>query len=450
MEPMTLREIAGVVGGETPETGSDTRVTGVALDSRAVTEGDLFVALAGARVDGADFGADAARRRAVAALARRPVAGLPTVVVPDEPAALARLGVACRRAAGARVAGITGSNGKTTVKELLAAMLGSLGPTLATAGNLNNELGVPLTLCRLNASHRYAVIEMGANHPGEIRALTRWAAPDVGVVTQAAPAHLEGFGSLDGVARAKGELFEELGPEGVAVVNADDPYAPLWRSQAGESRVVTFGAGPDADLAFRGSGADLELRWEGRWIPVPSPLPGRHNAANVAAAAACAWVFGAEPRNVTAAVAATTGVPGRLQPQPGAGGQQILDDSYNANPASLEAGLECLAALEGERWLLLGEMAELGAEAESWHRKAAEAARRAGVSHLWTVGAAAPAAEAFGPGGRAFDDRAALLAALRDSLPETAVVLIKGSRAAGMDRITVALTAESTPAQGGD
>ena len=443
MEPLSLEMVAAVTSGQAPEGAAAVRVTGAVLDSRKAVPGDLFVALPGERADGADFGEDAARRGATAALAVRPVKGLPTVVVDDVRTALAALGIFCRRAVGARVAAVTGSNGKTTVKELLAAMLRPLGSTLATEGNLNNELGVPLTLCRLDAGHRYAVIEMGANHAGEIYRLARWAVPDVGVVTQAAPAHLEGFGSLDGVARAKGELFEALPEDGVAVVNADDPYAPLWRQMAGDRRVVTFGAAEDADLAFRGSGPDLELRWDGTWIAAPSPLPGRHNAANVAAAAACARVLGADAPTVTAAVAAATSVPGRLQARIGVGGQRILDDSYNANPASLEAGLGCLAEMDGERWLVLGEMAELGSEADVWHRRAADAARKAGVQHLWTVGGAAPAAEAFGAGGRAFDGHGALIDALREALPETAAVLVKGSRAAGMDRVAAALTVES-------
>ncbi|MBK1727377.1 UDP-N-acetylmuramoyl-tripeptide--D-alanyl-D-alanine ligase, partial [Halorhodospira neutriphila] len=382
---------------------------------------------------------------AAAVLGRRPVAALPTVVVAEPERALAELGRQARRRAGARVAAVTGSNGKTTVKELLAAILAAEGPTLATRGNRNNHLGVPETLCRLDGHHRYAVVEMGANHPGEIATLAAWAAPEVGVVTNAGPAHLEGFGTVRGVAEAKGELFAALGPQGTAVINADDPYADLWRGLAGARRILAFGAGPQAEVRYRGHGEALELRLGGVWRPVPSPLLGACNAANAAAAAACAVALGASEAAVAAGIAAAGAAPGRLEVHPGRRCRRVIDDSYNANPGSLQAALEVLRAQGGEPWLLLGAMAELGPEAAQWHRRAGELARAAGVARLWAVGAeAAPAAAAFGEGGRCFTGHEEMLAACERELPPQAVVLIKGSRSAAMERSVAALTASST------
>ena len=286
MDPLGLAEVAAITGGRVAGDEPAAPVHDVALDSRRAGPGSLFVALPGARADGHDFAADAAGRGAVAMLGQRPVAALPTVVVADPAAALAALGAECRRRSPARLVAVTGSNGKTTVKDLLASMLGELGPTLATEGNRNNLLGVPETLCRLGAEHRYAVIELGANAPGEIAQLTAWAHPDVGVVTNAGPAHLAGFGSVAGVARVKGELFEGLARDSVAVINADDDFCGLWRELAGARRCLTFGA-DSGQIRYRGHARRLELDLGSGWMAAPTPLLGAHNAGNVAAAAAC-------------------------------------------------------------------------------------------------------------------------------------------------------------------
>ncbi len=447
MDPLGLAQIAAITGGRLAGEEPAAPVHDVALDSRRAGPGSLFVALPGARADGHDFAADAAGRGAVAMLGQRPVAALPTVVVADPAAALAALGAECRRRSPARLVAVTGSNGKTTVKDLLASMLGELGPTLATEGNRNNLLGVPETLCRLGAEHRYAVIELGANAPGEIAQLTAWAHPDVGVVTNAGPAHLAGFGSVAGVARVKGELFEGLARDSVAVINADDDFCGLWRELAGARRCLTFGA-DSGQIRYRGHARRLELDLGSGWMAAPTPLLGAHNAGNVAAAAACACAVAAPPSAILSAVAAARPVPGRLQLRPGCHGGWVIDDTYNANPGSLRAAIDVLRELDGPAWLLLGSMGELGAESAPWHRRAGEQARAAGVARLWTVGdAAAPAAEAFGPGGRSFPDHQALIEACAAELTADAAVLIKGSRSAAMERVARALVVED-PEQG--
>ncbi len=442
MDPLGLAEVAAITGGRVAGDEPAAPVRDVALDSRRAGPGSLFVALPGARADGHDFAADAAARGAVAMLGQRPVAALPTVLVADPAAALAALGVASRRRSSARLVAVTGSNGKTTVKELLAGMLGELGPTLATDGNRNNLLGVPETLCRLDAEHRYAVIELGANAPGEIAQLTAWACPHVGVVTNAGPAHLAGFGSIAGVARVKGELFEGLARDSVAVINADDGFCGLWRELAGQRRCLTFGA-DSGQIRYRGCGQRLELDLGSGWTAAPTPLLGAHNASNIAAAAACAAALAAPPSAILSAVSAARAVPGRLQLRAGCHGGWVIDDTYNANPGSLQAAVEVLRELDGAGWLLLGEMGELGEEAAQWHRRAGEWARAAGVARLWTVGdMAAPAAEAFGVGGRSFPDHRALIEACAAELTADAAVLVKGSRSAAMEHVARALVAE--------
>ncbi|MFP4146883.1 MAG: UDP-N-acetylmuramoyl-tripeptide--D-alanyl-D-alanine ligase [Halorhodospira sp.] len=448
MDPLSLDQIAMITEGQVVGATPSRPVTEVVLDSRRAVPGSLFVALPGSRVEGYAFAADAAARGAVAVLASRPVDALPTIVVEQPAAALAALGAACRDRSPARLVAVTGSNGKTTVKELLAGMLGGVGTTLATEGNRNNLIGVPEMLCRLDASYQYAVIEMGANAPGEINQLAAWACPQVGVVTNAGPAHLEGFGSLAGVARAKGELFEGLPDDGVAVINADDEFAGFWRELAGSRRCLTFGRHA-GQFRYRGQGRRLELDFGSGWMAAPTALLGAHNAANIAAASACAAALEVPARSILSAVAAAQPVPGRLQLCSGCHGGWVIDDTYNANPGSLQAAVEALHELEGPVWLMLGAMGELGEQTAYWHRQAGEMARVAGVARLWTVGeGAAPAAEGFGEGGRCFPHHQALIDACAAELPADAVVLIKGSRLAAMEQVAQALVAED-PEQGG-
>lgn len=425
--------------------GADAEFRGVAIDSRGVEPGALFVALAGARADGHDFVAEAGKRGASGALVSRPDDySLPALEVPDTGAALTRLSLDWRRRHAPKVLAVTGSNGKTTVKEMLASITRQESRTLATRGNLNNELGVPLTLLELDATHETLVVELGANHPREIGRLSSLVRPHVGVITQCAPAHLEGFGTLEGVARAKGELFLGMAPDAVAVINVDDRFASLWRELAAPRRVLTFGLSGKADMngTWRpaAGGGVLQARGCGVHFEVALGLPGRHNAMNALAAAAAALAAGCSRGAVQAGLSTVRPVPGRLEVRTLRTGLTLIDDSYNANPASLRAGLEVLAARPGRRWLVLGDMGELGPEGARRHEEAAEAARSHGVERLYTTGTLSQATSLrFGAGAVHFDSRSALIQALVRDLPSKVTVLVKGSRAMGLEGVVEAL-----------
>ena len=448
-------EAAGVIGGVWQ--GPAVALAGVFSDTRKVLPGALFVALTGPRFDGHDFVAPALAAGAAAAVIKRAerarFQGLPVIAVDDPRRALGALAAYWRRRMSATVLAITGSNGKTTVKAMLTAILRQSDSVLATPGNWNNDIGLPLTLCGLTPTHRFAVIEMGANHAGEIAGLTAIAAPDVGLVNNAGPAHLEGFGSLDGVADAKGELYAGLPERSVAVINADDAYAEQWRAGAGQRRIVSFSARGRADCAVTGHAPAapaqplmLTIAGDPWWVALR--YPGRHNVMNALAAAAMAHAVGVPGERIARGLAAATPVDGRLSRRPGPAGAQIYDDSYNANPASVQAGMVTLRALPGETWVVLGDMAELGEAAEYWHRVLGRFARQQGVARLFTIGALSRlAAAAFGDGAQHFERRDALIAALRSQLGAGVNCLIKGSRSAGMERVVEALTAAA--AEGG-
>lgn len=428
-----------------PLQGADALFSRVVTDTRALQPGDLFVALAGERFDAHDFLAEAAAKGAVGALVSRAVdAPIAQLLVPDTLAALQRYAASWRRHFGGPVIGVTGSNGKTTTKQLLAAVFAARGPVLFTEGNLNNHIGVPLTLCRLRREHRTAVIEMGANHAGEIAALARLARPGVGIVTQAGDAHLEGFGSREGVARAKGEMFAALNG-GIAIINADDAYAQLWGRMAGDNRIVSFGFAGHADvraedLAAGPEGSRFTLLTPAGSALVSLPLPGRHNVANALAAAAAGYALGLEPAVIAAGLAQVQAPKGRVVIQRHANGARLIDDTYNANPTSLNAAMELLAREPGERLLVLGDMAELGPEAARLHAEAGRRARALGLDGLLTLGPlSAEAAKAYGAGAQAYSDLDSLIAALRGRLVAKATVLIKGSRSARMERVVAAL-----------
>ena len=426
--------------------GKDVEFHGVSTDSRTTSQGALFVAVRGPRFDGHDFVVGARRRGAVAALVEcAPDVSIPFILVRDSVRALGELAAVWRnRFCNLLLVGITGSNGKTTVKEMVAAIFRTQGPVSATRGNLNNEIGVPLTLCDLGAGHRTAVVELGANHRGEIAALTTLVRPSVGVVTQCAPAHLEGFGSIEGVARAKGELFEHLPDEAVTVINADDPYAGLWRELSGRRRRISFGAGAGADVRVRAvPGAErkrVSLDTPAGEVEVDLALPGAHNALNAAAAAAAAIAADASLDAIREGLAAVRPAKGRLESKRGPRGAEIIDDTYNANPVSLRAGLGVLGTKPAPRWLVLGDMAELGPDGAALHAGAGHSARRHGVERLLTVGElSVEAARAFGDGATHFGDCAALVELLRDELPDGATVLVKGSRSMAMERVVEAI-----------
>ncbi|HEY1891628.1 MAG TPA: UDP-N-acetylmuramoyl-tripeptide--D-alanyl-D-alanine ligase [Steroidobacteraceae bacterium] len=453
----TLRNFARACGGRLE--GGDRVFAGVSSDSRTLSAGDLFVALRGPRFNGNEFAGAALAAGAAGALVDAPQPlGLAQVVVADTQAALSRAGHAWRSALDIPVIGVAGSNGKTTAKEMTAAILSAAGNTLVTRGNLNNHIGVPLTLLRLEPGHRFAVIEVGANRAGEVAELVKVARPTVGLITNAGAEHLEGFGSLEGVARAEGEMVAGLAADATAVINADDEFADLWRGMT-RARVVTFGVAKAAD--FRASGLRTTLGPGGflTRFRLASPLGhaeidlhlgGQHNVANALGAAAAAAAAGATLEQIARGLGAMRAVPGRLQLKQAASGAWIIDDSYNANPSSVRAGIEVLAAIEGRRWLVLGDMAELGEFAADAHSQIGAFARERGIERLLATGPlAALAVERFGTGGQWFPDTEALgrelLRALAGGGAEAAAVrlLVKGSRFNRLERVVSALVHNS-------
>ena len=453
-----LSEIARYSQGQLA--GADAEFTSVSTDTRTIKAGALFVALAGPSFDGHDFVATAAEKGAAAALVSRqlPVA-LPQIIVADPLAALSAFARAWRRQFKIPVVGVTGSNGKTTTKELIGSILSQLGPTLITRGNLNNHIGVPLMLLELTKEHRYAVIEMGANHIGEIAHLASLAEPTVGIVTNAGAAHLEGFGSLDGVATGKGEMFQALPVEGVAVVNADDKYASQWRDVSSADRVLTFGFEQPADFmahkvrevsGANGFRIDFDLVTPDGTIPASIPLAGLHNLRNALGAAAAACAAGTEIEQIASGLRAMKTVAGRLELKPAINGAFIVDDSYNANPSSLKAGLDAMRAFAGSRWLVLGEMKELGDASNELHAEVGRYARQTGIERLLAIGEGSRfSVEAFGPGGRWFADIDALIREAKTTLTSGVAVLIKGSRANRLERVSAALTGDTNPNNNG-
>jgi UDP-N-acetylmuramoyl-tripeptide--D-alanyl-D-alanine ligase len=428
--------------------GGDIEFCGCSVDTRILRPAELFVALRGSRFDGHDFVAYACHKGAHAVMLERSAeVSLPRLLVKDTRVALGQLASLWRSRFEIPVVAVTGSNGKTTVKEMVASILRIKGTVLATRGNLNNDIGVPLTLFRLGQEHQYVVIEMGANHPGEIALLCEIARPTVAVITQCAPAHLQGFGSIEGVARAKGEILSSLNETGVAVINAEDDFAELWRGMAGARKQVSFSLNGSADLTatlLDNSGwlasSRFQLNTPTGSTEIRLPLPGRHNVMNALAAAACAYVLGVELDHIGQGLESMQSVPGRLNSCQSSLGVRLLDDSYNANPGSLKAALEVLIAYPGEHWLILGDMGELGSEAEQYHHQAGALAHDLGVSRLYAAGELSRhAVAAFGTRARHFKDVEALVAALSGDLHKDVTLLIKGSRAMRMERVVKSL-----------
>jgi len=425
--------------------GADVRYLRVVTDTRAIQPGDLFVALKGERFDAHDFVAEAASKGAIGALVSHAVdAPIAQLVVPDTLLGLQQLAASWRADFDLPVIGVTGSNGKTTTKQLLAAVFAARGPVLATEGNLNNHIGVPLTLLKLRQEHRTAVIEMGASNPGEIALLAALAQPGVGIVTQAGDAHLEGFGSREGVAHAKGEMFTSL-RDGTAIINADDAYAGLWKKLAGRNRMVSFGFAAHAevraeDLLSTPDGNRFTLLTPDGSATVNLPLPGRHNIANALAAAAAGYALGLSAGEIVLGLQQVERPKGRVVLHTLPNGARLIDDSYNANPTSLAAAMALLAKEPGQRVLVLGDMAELGPTADALHARAGIEAKALGLDALLTLGPrSAHAAKSFGIGGKAFGTLEELIEALRAQLKGATTVLVKGSRSARMERVVAAL-----------
>jgi UDP-N-acetylmuramoyl-tripeptide--D-alanyl-D-alanine ligase len=449
---MRLSEAAFALGVE--HQGEDVMLTRVCTDSRAVAAGDLFVALRGDRFDGHAYCADAQAAGAVCALVDVPgaayvPANLPLVVVNDTLKGLGQLARAWRSRFSIPLVALTGSSGKTTVKEMLAAILNVVAPgaVLATRGNLNNEIGVPLTLLDLRETHRCAVIEMGMNHAGEISRLTAMARPDVALVNNAGHAHVGMLGSVEAVARAKGEIFEGLSKDGTAIINADDAYAPLWQELSNKNNHLTFGLDGSAQVTARYTlspgGSDIRLFTPRGEVRVQLHAPGVHNVRNALAAGAAALALDVALDDIAAGLAAYAGVKGRLQRKAGIAGAAIIDDTYNANPESVRAAIEVLAQMPGERILVLGDMGELGERGIDAHRQAGAYAGAQGIHALYALGEASRfAVEAFGTGARHFDAAEALAQELNCRLAPGVTVLVKGSRFMRMERVVEALTAD--------
>ncbi|HEY5897676.1 MAG TPA: UDP-N-acetylmuramoyl-tripeptide--D-alanyl-D-alanine ligase [Burkholderiales bacterium] len=446
---MTLAEAAEASAGR--RSGADARFSGVSTDSRSLKAGELFVALRGDRFDGHGFLDAVASRGAAGAMVDRRYQGpypLPVIVVEDTKRALGELAHHWRLRFTPKLIAVTGSNGKTTVKEMLAAILrnyaGDAG-VLATTGNLNNEIGVPLTLLRLRAEHRCCAIELGMNHPGEIAYLAAIAAPGVALVNNAQREHLEFMRSVEEVAAENANVYDALPAEGIAVVNADDPQAKYFRRRAGARRVVDFGlqgAAVSANYSLSGLSSELRVRTPAGESDTTLAIPGLHNVRNALAAAACAHAAGVGVAAIAAGLASFRPYTGRLQVKRAAKGITVIDDSYNANPDSVRAAIDVLATCPEPRVLVLGDMGEVGPKGPEFHREIGAYARACGVNRLLALGEASlHAVEAFGAGGQHFEDVDDLVPAIH-----AGTVLVKGSRFMKMERVVAALT--GTPAQG--
>ncbi|SCZ86624.1 UDP-N-acetylmuramoyl-tripeptide--D-alanyl-D-alanine ligase [Nitrosomonas mobilis] len=429
----------------------------VSTDSRTLRAGSLFVALSGERFDGHRFIPDAIDKGAVAAMvADEAIEPLKNLVmsdfallrVKDPRLALGQLAAVWRKRFDPPLVAVTGSNGKTTVKEMLAAILrqhAGCDRVLATSGNFNNDIGVPLTLLQINPSHHYAVIEMGMNHSGEIAYLSGLASPTVAVITNAGSAHIAHFGKTDAIAAAKGEIFEGLSESGIAVINADDRFAPLWRQLAGKRRIVDFGLINAASVSARRLQDTMENGWlltlPEDQIELMLQVPGQHNVYNALAAAAAAYAAGIGLPAIAAGLGSYTGTHGRLQITAGLHHSVLIDDTYNANPESMQAALAVLCDTNGKKMLVMGDMGELGVAAAEYHRQIGQLARAAKVDTLLALGElSVHAVEAFGHGGQHFVNVDELMAYLTDLLDTDVTVLVKGSRSMRMERVIEKLT----------
>lgn len=441
--------------------GGDAQVTGITTDSRVVRRGDLFVAISGPRFNGHDFVERAVAAGAAAVMVSETLPSnklaAPTLVVDDVRLAHGRLAAWWRGLFSIPLVAITGSNGKTTVKEMLASILrehGGEDAVLATRGNLNNDIGMPTMLLELEPHHRFAVIEMGMNHLGEIAYLTRLARPTIALINNAGTAHIGEVGSVEAIARAKGEIFSGLDLEGVAVINGDDASAEYWRSLLADRRIVDFGLAEKAQVSARYELSDLgsllTIRTPDAQFPARLQVPGLHNVKNALAAATVAFVLGVPSDKIAAGLHLYTGVAGRLQRMTLSGGDVILDDSYNANLESAQAALSVLGTASGQRIFVIGDMGELGAAAGAMHADIGEFARRAGVDRLFALGKlTVETVRKFGDGATHYSGIDELIADLRLALDGTSTVLVKGSRFMRMERVVTSLTGELVPESGG-
>lgn len=444
MIEMTLAEAAIILGLPSNNLPEQT-FCGMSIDSRKVQAGNLFVAIPGERVDGHDFLDAAAQNGAVAALVTHKVNNaLPQLIVGDIAEAMGKLSSAWRQSFNIPVVAVTGSNGKTTLKNMIASIMLAAtqqndAEVLATQGTLNNHFGLPLTLARFNAKHRYAVLEMGMNHFGEIDHLTKLGRPTVAVITNAAAAHLEGVGDVAGVARAKAEIFHGLPSTGVAILNRDDAFYNYWKEQSERFQQLTFGFHTEADvtlLSIDEKDHHLTIRTPHGNLDIQLPLLGKHNILNALAATAASIAVNIDLAAIKTGLEHITPAPGRLQLHTLANGVKIIDDTYNANPFSLQAAVETLATFSGKKILVLGDMRELGSDAKSLHQAAGENIRGAGIDYLFTIGELSlSASQAFGEGAYHFNEQEKLVTALKPLVYNQTTILVKGSRSMKMENV---------------
>ncbi len=460
---MTLLEAAQAIGALA--SGSNVPFMGVSTDSRNVTQGDLFIALKGERFDGHEYIRTAMSFGAVAAMVDHSWPdqdlALPLLRVDNTRLGLGRLAHAWRALNNTPLVAITGSNGKTTLKEMVAAILraelwgdGSgegKDALLVTEGNLNNDIGVPLTLLKLRKQHRYAVIEMGMNHPGEIEYLSNMTNPDVAVINNAQRAHLELLGTIEAVAHAKGEIFAGLRPDGIAIINADDPLAYVWRELTGSRKRVEFALSQPAPVSARFSltafGSHIDFQTPLGEISTQLQVPGIHNVRNALAACTVALAFKVNPVSISAGLRAFPGVKGRMQRKSGINGAILIDDTYNANPDSALAALDVLAQFQGTKIFVLGDMGEVGPDGKAMHAAIGQYAQEHGIDRLFSLGELShQAAAKFGNGSALYVRAEDLIENLRPLLKVDVTVLIKGSRFMHMERVVNALVVETAPA----
>lgn len=442
---MMMSQVAEALGATLH--GEDVMMTGVSKDTRDIHSGDLYVALKGERFDGHLFVAEAKSSGAVAALVSDSVSlDVPQVQVEDTRIALGQLAAHWRQIwgqqqAAGKLVGITGSNGKTSVKEMISKVLADhagASAVLSTKGNLNNDIGMPMTLLELTEQHEFAVIEMGANHVGEIDYLTDIARPDVALVNNVGPAHLEGFGSLENIAKAKAEIYNGLSDEGIAVLNKDDVFAPFWEDYCADMDTISFSMVNDsADVYASVIEADLyRVSVNSEQAELALKVPGKHNVMNALAAIAVTYSLGLSLQEITSSLSTFENIQGRLTIKQSADGYQVIDDTYNANPLSVTAAIDVLAGIPGDTVLVLGDMAELGDDAEKLHAEIGTEAKLAGINALYATGRLSEnTVDAFGENGAYFKNKNELIKTLKKDLTGSETVLIKGSRSAAMEEV---------------
>lgn len=448
MSNLHLSDISKILDGEL--NGADVTFDTIDMDTRKLRPGSLFVALEGEQFDGHDFLAQAQASGAVAALVHKKInTDLPIVVVPNTRKALGILAKTWRDRAPIKLLAITGSCGKTTTKSMLASIMSQLGPVLSNPSSFNNDIGLPITVLQLKPEHEYAVLEMGTNHFGEIAYLTEIARPDVALILNIGSAHLEFFGDVAGVARAKGEIFQGLSKDGTAVINADDAFANYLRSLTDGRRVLTFSLIKEADVTGANIVVDakgypsFDLTLNKQMVAINLPIVGKHNVANALGAAAAAYAAGATIEQIKAGLETAQPVAKRMIWRTGKNDARILDDTYNAAPNAVIAALNVLANLPGEKVFAFGGMAELGEHGAREHTAVGEKARELGIESIYAVGPLSHlTVQAFGMGGQLFANKSDLIEALKPKLHGDMTLLIKGSRGAKMEDVVTELVNE--------